>query len=152
MRGAAASLLPLTFAVLLGFARCRPDSAARLEPGAGGAARLRSRGAALGAAGTANGLSPASRSPPPSRPLPAALHVDRGSAAAAGSPSGADGRRQRPDRGLPAPRGQAGDAGLGPGAGQRNRQDSSRQRQGSGLKARVVPRAKEPSGRGRMAG
>uniref|UniRef100_A0A8C3Q4P9 Latent-transforming growth factor beta-binding protein 1 n=1 Tax=Geospiza parvula TaxID=87175 RepID=A0A8C3Q4P9_GEOPR len=152
MRGAAASLLPLTFAVLLGFARCRPDSAARLEPGAGGAARLRSRGAALGAAGTANGPSPASRSPPPSRPLPAALHVDRGSAAAAGSPSGADGRRQRPDRGLPAPRGQAGDAGLGPGAGQRNRQDSSRQRQGSGLKARVVPRAKEPSGRGRMAG
>ncbi|KAM3671481.1 latent-transforming growth factor beta-binding protein 2 isoform 4-T4 [Ammospiza maritima maritima] len=152
MRGAAASLLPLTFAVLLGFSRCRPDSAARLEPGAGGAARLRSRGAALGAAGTANGLSPASRSPPPSRPLPAALHVDRGSAAAAGSPNGADGRRQRPDRGLPAPRGQAGDAGLGPGAGQRNRQDSSRQRQGGGLKARVVPRAKEPSGRGRMAG
>ncbi|XP_059329869.1 latent-transforming growth factor beta-binding protein 2 isoform X4 [Ammospiza nelsoni] len=152
MRGAAASLLPLTFAVLLGFSRCRPDSAARLEPGAGGAARLRSRGAALGAAGTANGLSPASRSPPPSRPLPAALHVDRGSAAAAGSPNGAHGRRQRPDRGLPAPRGQAGDAGLGPGAGQRNRQDSSRQRQGGGLKARVVPRAKEPSGRGRMAG
>ncbi|XP_037994049.1 latent-transforming growth factor beta-binding protein 2 isoform X2 [Motacilla alba alba] len=152
MQGAAASLLPLTFAVLLGFARCRPDSAARLDPGAGGAARLRSRGAALGAAGTANGLSPASRSPPPSRPLPAALHVDRSSAAAAGSPSGADGRRQRPDRGLPTSRGQAGDAGLGPGVGQRNRQDSSRQRQGSGLKARAVPRAKEPSGRGRMAG
>ncbi|XP_068048939.1 latent-transforming growth factor beta-binding protein 2 isoform X4 [Anomalospiza imberbis] len=152
MRGAAASLLPLTFAVLLSFAHCRPDSAARLEPGAGGAARLRSRGAALGAVGTANGLSPASRSPPPSRPLPAALHVDRGSAAAAGSPSGADGRRHRPDRGLPTPRGQAADAGLGPGVGQRSRQDSSRQRQGSGLKARVVPRAKETSGRGRMAG
>ncbi|KAJ7410241.1 Latent-transforming growth factor beta-binding protein 2 [Willisornis vidua] len=31
MRGAAAALLPLTF-VLLGFARCRPDSVARLEP------------------------------------------------------------------------------------------------------------------------
>ncbi|XP_064316447.1 latent-transforming growth factor beta-binding protein 2 isoform X5 [Phalacrocorax carbo] len=150
MRGAAASLLPLIFAVLLGFSRCRPDSAAGLEPGGAGAARPRGRGAALGAAGTTHSLSP------PVRPLPAALHVDRGSAAAAGSQSDGDGhsRRQRPDRGLPAPRGQAGDAGPGPGPGARprNRLDHSGQRQGSGLRARVAGRAKEPSGRGRMAG
>lgn len=150
MRDAAASLLPLTFAVLLGFAGCRPDSAARLEPESGGAARPRSRGAALGVADTAHSLSPAPRPPPPARPLPAAFHVDRGSTAAAGS--GGDGRRQRPDRGLPASRGQAGDAGLSPGPGQRSRLDPSRQRQGGGLKAQVVPRAKEPSRRGRMSG
>ncbi|XP_051477297.1 latent-transforming growth factor beta-binding protein 2 isoform X3 [Apus apus] len=147
MRGAAASLLPLTFAVLLGFARCGPDSAARLEPGSAGAARPRSQGAALGATGTTRGLSPLPGAPPPARPLPVALHV-----AAAGGPSGGDGRRQRPHGGLPAPRSQAGDAGLGPGPGQGNRLDPSGQRQGSRPKARVVPRAKEPSGRGRMVG
>ncbi|KQK83557.1 hypothetical protein AAES_62502 [Amazona aestiva] len=116
MRGAAASLLSLTFAVILGFAECRPDAVARLEPERGRAARPRSRGAAVGVAGAAHG------------------------------------RWQRPDRWLPASLSQAGDDGLGPGLEQRSRQDPSSQRQGGGLKARVVPRSKEPSGRGRMVG
>eukprot|EP00076_Gallus_gallus_P021987 XP_015143163.2 latent-transforming growth factor beta-binding protein 2 isoform X2 [Gallus gallus] len=134
MRGAAASVLPLTFAILLGLGDCQRDLAARLEPGASRRAdprRLRGQTAPLGATGTAPGLPRPHRAPPEPAALPAALRPERGPAE---SPN--DGRRQRPE------------PGLGPAQGLQ----PSRQRPRSALKARVAPRAKEPNGRGRMAG
>nr|XP_009669183.1 PREDICTED: latent-transforming growth factor beta-binding protein 2 isoform X1 [Struthio camelus australis] len=174
MRCAGGSVLPLTFVIFLGLGDSQRDFAVRFEPSASYRAepgsreatrpRLRSQGAPVRPAGTMYNLFQVQTLPSESGPLPAARHLDHVSAARMGSLSRGDSRRQRPDHGLSAPQGawsQASDArgaasspsrGLSPSSGQRQRGDPSRQRPRNGLKARIVPRAKEPSGGGRMIG